>query len=183
VIEQDRSVGKGGLVWDAGFVLAEHVINAKEWKSKKPTSIVELGAGTGVTGLMVAKACPTAKVHLTDLPELQPLLKKNAGETSNASVDVLEWGGSGSDKYDVILGADVVASIYDSSGLVKTIYDLANPDSRVYLACNDRLAGCIEKFENQMKQLFTHVERRKAVSSNRNPDVWIMFACGRRSNQ
>lgn len=47
LIEQDRTVGKGGFVWDAGFVLAEHVMNSKEWKNDNTTTVVELGAGTG----------------------------------------------------------------------------------------------------------------------------------------
>lgn len=184
VIQQDRTVGKGGFVWDSGFILAEHMITAKEFEVEKPTSVVELGAGTGVTGVLVAKSFPTAKVHLTDLPALQPLLKVNTDDTPNASFGVLGWGETVLDqKYDVVLGADVVASIYDCSGLVKTIYDLTNKDSKVYLACRDRLAGSIEKLEEQLKHLFTQVERRKAVSSNKNPDIWILFASGRRSSQ
>lgn len=182
IIEQDRTVGKGGFVWDAGFILAQHVISEREWQSEKPVKVIEVGAGTGVAGLMVAKSCATASVHLTDLPQLQPLLEKNAGK--DASTGVLEWGKNNNmDKYDVILGADVVASIYDSTGLARTIYDLAKVDSRVYLACRDRLAGNVERFEAYMKQYFTIVERRKAESQNKSPNVWIMFATGKRENQ
>ena len=47
LIEQDRTVGKGGVVYDAGFVLAEHVMNSEEWKNDNPSTVVELGAGTG----------------------------------------------------------------------------------------------------------------------------------------
>ncbi|KAL3935289.1 MAG: hypothetical protein SGBAC_009160, partial [Bacillariaceae sp.] len=69
VIAQDRTVGKGGFVWDSGYILAEHVSQAEEWQAGNP-SVVELGAGTGVTGLIVARQVPQANVHLTDLPEL-----------------------------------------------------------------------------------------------------------------
>jgi predicted nicotinamide N-methyase len=185
VIEQDRTVGKGGFVWDSAFILAEHVVKTSQWPVDKAISVVDLGAGTGLCGLMVARSFPlTTKVHLTDLPQLQPLLEQNSKQAPNASFGVLEWGKSlSSEKYDVILGADVVASIYDSSALAKTLCDLANPETKVYLACRDRLAGSIERFEIQMKQMFAKVERRKTDSSNKNPDVWIFYASGRRSYQ
>ena len=91
VIAQDRTVGKGGFVWDSGYILAEHVSRATEWQSGSP-SVVELGAGTGVTGLFVARQVPQAKVHITDLPQLLPLMEKNASTSSNATAGVLEWG-------------------------------------------------------------------------------------------
>ena len=187
VVEQDRSLGKGGLIWDAAFILGEHVVRETDcWRQAcgtTPASIVELGSGTGMTGLMVARAFPETQVHLTDLPLLMPLLEKNCASTSNASVQVLEWGKPVHRHYDVILGADVVASIYDSFALAKTIYDLAHSKTWVYLACRDRLAGSIEQFESYLKQMFQFVERQKADSSNRNPNVWILTARGKYSDQ
>lgn len=46
MIEQKRSLGKGGLVWDCGYILAEHLIlTQSEWlkKSDIGTRVVELG--------------------------------------------------------------------------------------------------------------------------------------------
>lgn len=186
ILQQDRSVGKGGFIWDAGYILADHLVQTQQlWNpTRQPVSMVELGAGTGVTGLYVASAFPESKVHLTDLPQLMPLLNTNSECHENVSVGVLEWGTNANlDKYDVIMGSDVVASIYTSTGLVKTIYDLAHERSQVYLACRDRLTGSVEKFEAKLRQLFSTVERRKAVSHNKNPDVWILHASGKRSSQ
>jgi predicted nicotinamide N-methyase len=179
IIEQDRSLGKGGFVWDAGFILGEHVIRETVWQSGNSTSIVELGSGTGVTGLMVAKAFPDIQVDVTDLPQLMPLLRRNSEDIPNAHAKVLEWGGSVSGNYDVILGSDVVASIYDDYGLAKTIYELAHSKTFVFLACRDRLAGSIENFEGHLKKMFVNVERRKADSSNKNPSVWVLTAYGK----
>ena len=188
VIQQsrDKEAGKGGLVWDAGFILADHLIQTKElWNpSNRPVRMVELGAGTGVTGLLLAAAFPECKVHLTDLSPLMPLLNTNAKGFENATVGELEWGTTTThEKYDVVVGSDVVASIYDSSALAKTIYDLANEHSQVYLACRDRLAGSIEQFEMHLTRLFANVRRRKATSTNRNPDVWILHVSGRHNEQ
>jgi hypothetical protein len=182
VIEQDRTVGKGGFVWDAAYILAEHVSRVTEWQSGSP-SVVELGAGTGVTGLFVARQVPQAKVHLTARPQLLPLMEKNSSTSKNATAGVLEWGRNVSGQYDVILGADVVASIYDSYGLAKTIYDLSHERTKIYLACEDRLTGSIEGFEGHMRSLFDHVGRSKPNSINKNPKVWIFEIHGKRVNQ
>jgi hypothetical protein len=189
IVQQDRTVGKGGFVWDAGYILADHLIQTNKdlWNtsfSGRPVTMVELGAGTGVTGLMLASAFPESKVHLTDMAQLMPLLNNNAKGMDNTTVGELEWGTTATlDKYDVVIGADVVASIYSAPALAKALYDLSTSRSQVYLACRDRLTGNIEQFEAQLKVLFSRVERRKAISSNKNPNVWIMYASGRRSNQ
>ncbi|CAJ1930705.1 unnamed protein product [Cylindrotheca closterium] len=183
VIAQDRTVGKGGFVWDSGYILAEHVARVTEWQTGSP-SVVELGAGTGVTGLFVGRQVPQAQVHLTDLPQLLPLMEKNSSTSKNVTAGVLEWGRNVSgQEYDVILGADVVASIYDSYGLAKTIYDLSHERTKIYLACKDRLSGSIEDFEGQMKNMFEHVGRSKPNSSNNNPKVWIFEISGKRVTQ
>lgn len=48
VVEQDRSLGKGGLIWDAGFILGEYVVGETYWRSNETFSIVDFGAGTGI---------------------------------------------------------------------------------------------------------------------------------------
>lgn len=183
IIQQSREYGKGGLVWDAGYILADHLIQTRDmWNpSRRPLRIVELGSGTGVTGLLLAASIPESKVHLTDLSQLLPLLEHNAMGIENATVGELEWGTTVAvDKYDLIVGSDVIAGIYDSVGLAKTIYDLATERSEVYLACRDRLAGSLEQFEVHLRRLFNKVERRHGQSRNKNPTVWILYASGRR---
>ncbi len=183
IIEQDRTVGKGGFVWDAGFVLGESVMNMEEeCLLDGKTSIIELGAGTGVTSLMIAHAYPQTTVHLTDLPTLMPLLGKNCRQfDGRATCGVLEWGKpTNGETYDIILGADVVASIYDSSGLAKSIYDLSHEKTVVYMACRERLAGVIDRFLSHMDELFTKVERKEPDSSNHSPNVFILKISGKR---
>ena len=193
-IEQDRAYGKGGLVWDAGFILAEHVIHEQEeWKplvqrdkinsDNKPIEIVELGAGTGVTGLMVAAAMQEeVHVSLTDLPELMPLLKKNLehNPTAKASAFPLAWGTDVQGNYDLILGADVVAGIYDPVKLAKTICDLCHENSLVVISLNSRLQEAIANFEDAMGKLFDCVEHRTPISRNKNPNVSILIATKKR---
>jgi len=102
IIEQQKSLGKGGLVWDAAVILADHLIATQdEWNgsmsvtsslydeslqqdaypiSHNPNSrlkVIELGAGTGVTGLMVVKAVPDIHMFITDLPDVIRLIEGN----------------------------------------------------------------------------------------------------------
>jgi hypothetical protein len=260
VVAQDRGVGKGGLIWDAGFILGEHVLQySQDWSrtggvgsssssssySKSTptssstttttttttipipiTSMVELGAGTGITGFYVAKSFPTTThVHLTDLPELQPLLETNRRLTNtmqNTTTCVLPWGSGASKRmhatstttattsaassnchlmtpakstttsttattatkttstFDVILGADVAASIYDSSALMETIYDLAHEHTWVYISGRDRLTGTVEGLQVQLQTLFRFVEQVPVQSRNQNPTVSILRATGKK---
>lgn len=53
---------------------------------------VELGAGTGAAGLALAAAHPHARVVLTDLPEVCPLLQSNAQGYPGVDVRPLAWG-------------------------------------------------------------------------------------------
>lgn len=197
IIEQDRNVGKGGIVWDAAYILADSLIRYVQQEEGWPLrqqehqhqlassvssspSVVDLGSGTGVCGLMVARAFPNAKVHLTDLPALQELLQRNVVTTNNATAGVLEWGKPVHETYDVILGADVVAGIYDSSGLAQTIYDLSHDQSRIVLSYRDRLSGLMERFEERLREYFVHIEKRQAESDNKNPTVYILCISGKR---
>ena len=52
-IRQEKGLGKGGLVWDAAFVLAEYmgreIVAKSAGRGGGAVNIIELGAGTGLT--------------------------------------------------------------------------------------------------------------------------------------
>lgn len=232
VIRQQKSLGKGGICWDAAFILAEHLIACQEeWKMEKrgldknsdgsdapQTTLCELGAGTGLSGFMIAKACSESHVFVTDLPELFDLMKDNyemnfvdgecdgsgGAETEEensllrqkygselsksqgtAEAKVLRWGVESDYEgapFDVVFGADVVASLYDPIALANTFYDLCGPESKVYLSYKGRLNEPHLLFEAELKRLFSRVERIEPpniYSRNKNPDVCILNAWGK----
>lgn len=64
LLSQDLSGGCGGKIWEC----AEIIVNYFVWKNEesegslfKDKTIIEIGAGTGLVGLAVAKICPDIK--------------------------------------------------------------------------------------------------------------------------
>jgi SAM-dependent methyltransferase len=240
IVEQNKSLGKGGWCWDAAFVLGEYMIqHALDWKvncndddpsklisTSTSTSVLELGTGTGLCGAMVAKGVSGVHVSLTDLPALMPFLQRNVarnfasesvltqtggpirsdaddqddgilsdyvgGENDNdakrshssVSAFPLAWGASDYSThgtFDVVMGADVVASLYDPVALAQTIWSLAHSRSIVYVSFKERLSSVHRIFEEELQSLFDHVEIVKPSGSrNRNPDIRILIARGKK---
>jgi hypothetical protein len=97
------------------------------------------------------------------------------------SANVLKWGHDRDyqQEYDVVLGADVVASLYDPIALADTMHALCHEKSVVYISFKARLAGPHEQFEKRLESLFTTVERIRPATRNKNPQVWILKATGK----
>lgn len=272
VLEQQQSLGKGGILWDAAVVLADHILALpEEWKKwSLPTinddenagngviKVLELGAGVGLAGIAVAKSVPKTIVYITDLPELIPLMKRNLGRNfdsgliveedhsdktsdnqsmtrnftergkgakdipiprhfdrgferltdadeeilynghhsknetddvlksslssaagNNIMASILRWGvpeDYGNGPYDVILGADVVASLYCPTALAQTIYDLSHERTRVYVSVKRRLDEQFYNFKSAMENLFYTVEIKKPLSRLKNNEIVIFHA-------
>ncbi|CEG73228.1 hypothetical protein RMATCC62417_08649 [Rhizopus microsporus] len=79
LLAQDSAGGCGGMKWEAADVLIDYFI----WKHKETSelldnkTVVELGAGTGLVGLAVAKLCRAKKVILTDQMPMMNLMQEN----------------------------------------------------------------------------------------------------------
>ncbi|PSN31582.1 Protein-lysine methyltransferase METTL21D [Blattella germanica] len=77
------------VVWDAALVLAKYLErrckDVKDWLHGR--SVLELGAGLGCVGLTAA--CLGARVIMTDLDEVIPLMEKNVEANKNI------WSASG----------------------------------------------------------------------------------------
>lgn len=86
VFVPQRDIGEEAVVvWDAGLVLAyyleRHQITLGLLKSEKRIHVVDVGAGTGVVGLVAASL--GANVTLTDLPRYIPLLEEGISANCN----------------------------------------------------------------------------------------------------
>lgn len=112
--EQDiAQYGIAGRIWESAFLWAAYIENTTHtfdpphsWLDA-PVTLLELGAGVGTAGLATASylahrsACPSEAHHviLTDLPEVESLLRRNVPWTPWAQAHVhvrpLAWGDAG----------------------------------------------------------------------------------------
>ena len=67
-------------LWEAGACLAEYFLVNKRLSSGK--NFIELGAGVGLTGLVVAGCCGATSVHMTDYTDACLLNMEHTIETN-----------------------------------------------------------------------------------------------------
>lgn len=107
--------------------------------------------------------------------------KQNNLPTENAQV--MEWGvhdNSHLSKYDFVIGADIVASLYDPELLAETIYRIVKETGRGYISFKGREEQYHIRFEKRMKELFSFWEVDTATGSrNKNSGVGIICFSGK----
>jgi len=210
-IWQDKSLGKGGIIWDAAFVLVEYLMSevfmkfAAEGDCK--VEVLELGAGTGLTSVCLARALEATsrmrngngtKINFltTDLPDLMDLIRKNVEanplDPDQTSVCLrhmpLTWGvdeeeamkcANDSKPFDIIIGADIVASLYDPELLVETLSMLSSSRTKIYVSFKGRESIYHDRFEDALRRAFGTVSKALSPnlpSRNRNPGVGVIVA-------
>jgi len=145
----------GLLVWPAARAFSAHLCLHPEIVRGK--RVVELGAGTGLAGL-VAAALGAKEVVMTDLTATLPLLKRNvernaAAVTTPMSALELRWGaeeGPGAElsDFDVIIACEIVyqhdAETYEA--LVRSMKKLLRRDG-VILVTYEFRSGLVEDLE------------------------------------
>lgn len=158
----------------SALVLLKYLENVEEfpypdfWKDKK---VIDIGSGTGVVGIATAlltTGITGTHVTLTDRAPLLDLMRYNAFELnkivpSRLVVKELEWGNplpkseGTPEKFDLLLLSDVVTKAYTECypGLIKTLQELSNPNSRIILAYELRDASDRQFFEMVSASGFT----------------------------
>ncbi|XP_077094595.1 protein N-lysine methyltransferase METTL21D isoform X2 [Siphateles boraxobius] len=152
----------GCVVWDAAIVLSKYLeteqfcstqSGVSTWFSK---NIIELGAGTGLVGLVASTL--GANVTVTDLEDLQPLLKLNIEKnqqlirTGSITAKVLKWGGNVEDflpYHHYILMADCIYYEQSVEPLVETLKLLAGPETCIICCYEQRTVGVNPEIEKR----------------------------------
>lgn len=138
-IDQETKLGLGGSVWEAAIVLSRFLHSHPEMTAGAK-SILELGSGTGLCGIAVAKFFP-GTVTITDLPIYQDLLHHNAelnASPSNLTVTALDWrAATPIGEFDLIIGTDIVYFENLHEPLLDAIEANWSPGT-VVLLCNER---------------------------------------------
>ncbi|XP_073501701.1 protein N-lysine methyltransferase METTL21A [Phyllobates terribilis] len=175
-IKQDwRELGVAAVVWDAAVILCLYLeaggINLQG------RSVVELGAGTGLVGIVAALL--GADVTATDRDLAIEFLKSNVHENlpkaleHKMHVKTLNWG-TGLEHFshfDVILGADIIYLEETFQDLLKTIIHLSSEHTVILLSCRLRYQRDYN-FLDMMRKHFTVNQ----VHYDKDVDVYIFKA-------
>lgn len=133
-------------VWTAASVLTaamqDRTLFDIDWAS---STVLELGSGTGLCGIVAAKL-GAQELVLTDFQELVPLLQRNAalnGVADVTTVMALDWRDESlpaglPSRIDVLLGSDITVFIQQNEALAIAMERLSSPDTRIILAAQDR---------------------------------------------
>jgi predicted nicotinamide N-methyase len=184
-IKQQPLFGIAHQVWHASLVLTDFFNSAQAfppacegaswWSGKR---VLELGAGTGIPGIFLASK--GARVILTDLPEVVPLMQSNIQAnahlfpSSNCCEALpLAWG----EKHDIPLPVDVVVAsdvVYWEhlfAPLAQTLQAICFPETVVFLSWqkrrkNDRLFFKMIAKHFTLEEIdFSHVVEREKMSA------------------
>ncbi|XP_057701736.1 EEF1A lysine methyltransferase 3-like [Corythoichthys intestinalis] len=139
------NLGVAAPVWESAIQLCRYFEKQRvEWRGRR---VIELGAGTGVVGIVAARL--GAVVTLTDLPATLPSLEANvranapAGGWPSAPPRVLplSWGEDHAEfpsDWDLVVGADTVYLPETYPRLVDTLVHLCQKKAAVYLSSKMR---------------------------------------------
>ncbi|KAM6214865.1 EEF1A lysine methyltransferase 3 isoform 1-T1 [Rhynchocyon petersi] len=146
------SLGVAARVWDSALSLCNYFESHNvDFRGKK---VIELGAGTGIVGILAA--LQGGNVTITDLPlaleQIQGNVRANVPAGSQAEVRALSWGIDQHvfpGDYDLVLGADIVYLEPTFPLLLGTLHHLCGPQGTIYLASQMREEHGTESFFQQ----------------------------------
>ncbi|KAG9353444.1 hypothetical protein JZ751_018040 [Albula glossodonta] len=170
------NLGVAAPVWDAALWLCRYFERPSfDLKGKR---VIELGAGTGIVGILAARL--GAEVTLTDLPHAVPQLQKNvsANKPPNGWPSVtptvlpLTWGldqGQFPSDWDLVVGADIVYLTETYPLLMDTLTHLCQEGATVYLSSKMRREhGTSDFHDNILPQRFDCQLMRRDHTQNIN---------------
>lgn len=152
----------GHRTWEAALALSDYLITAGllvDTNGRKAKKLVELGAGTGLVGLIAAKLDPALEVVLTDGDEKvvdnlrSNITLNNSGlDKTNITAQMLLW-----NETPVVPGTDVVLAAdvtYDGSVIPHLVACLAQfvaacPTCRIIVAATIRSENTFQVFEKE----------------------------------
>ena len=126
-------------IWEAGIVLGRYVYFHKElFEGKK---VIELGTGVGIVGIAVLKYCKPLSVEVTDYKEeilynsISNIKKNNLWKQGISKGTLLDWKNyeKVKEKYDVIVGSDLIYAGAPVVELAKLMDKLLNIGGKVYI--------------------------------------------------
>jgi hypothetical protein len=146
-VNQDVS-DVGGTVWDASIIMA-HYLNDLGLSQIKGARLLELGAGTGIPGIVAARL-QAERVVFTELPTVVPITEQivmsHTQDCKECKIEFYDliWGTplcklpwvTAQEPFDIIVGADVLYRDLDE--LFDSIVSFMAPNTVLFLAYERR---------------------------------------------
>lgn len=137
-------------VWPAASELCKQSQNFITY----PCKVLELGAGTGLVGIYIAKNFLCDTIITDGNSESVDLIKENIFTNSvNCQAEVLVWGNPGP-VVDVIVGSDIVYSKSVVKDLISTIKQSLKENGTCYLANHFIRFGHLQEYFYQICEEF-----------------------------
>ena len=158
----DDTTGYG--IWCASLVMA-HWLATIPLKHKR---VLELGAGCGVPGIALAKACPSVKLVTTDLnPTTVDNLRHNVelNDLQESTASTIDWDDQSTwptTKLDVLIGCDLIYQKSIVPFLKKVVLGLLESGAPFYYVAPDSGRDGLDYFIEEMKESLTLVSCQKA---------------------
>ncbi|XP_033722271.1 EEF1A lysine methyltransferase 3 [Tursiops truncatus] len=167
-------LGVAAHVWDAALSLCNYFESQNvDFRGKK---VIELGAGTGIVGILAA--LQGGDVTITDLPlvleQIQGNVQANVPAGGRAQVRALSWGIDQHvfpGDYDLVLGADIVYLEPTFPLLLGTLQHLCGPHGTIYLASKMREEHGTESFFQHLLPQHFQLELAKR-DENENVNIY-----------
>jgi predicted nicotinamide N-methyase len=145
----------------------------------KGKRVLELGSGTGLTGLYAAKLGAT-HVTLTDFIDFNiENIKRNIKENGLERVTEprwFKWGTNLREQWDVIIGSDIIYPVMDKDALINAIKTHIKPGGRCIIGYNDRPDDDLSVFnmkEIEKKEIeFVPENFSEIVSKNHSNNIY-----------
>jgi methylase of polypeptide subunit release factors len=151
-------------IWEASIVLSEHL---SQDTIQKNATILELGAGMGLTGMVLGAM--GYDVTITDYNEnALALLYKNVehNKLQNTRVEKLDWFEPHiEEKHDIICGAELIYKEDVIEPLLGLLKKCLKPDGMIFIA-HDMNRQSMAEFLNKAEKVFQIQSRVKTLKSD-----------------
>lgn len=199
-IKQNLDYGFSGEVWDGSLVLSYFLTKnynkfAKEFKDK---TIIELGSGTGIVGIITSIFQPK-RIYITDLEFVVPFIKENANH-NKSTLDIigencynsiipksLDWMNSDNinefknleQHYDYIILSEVIYDETLSLNLLNVLKSLFTKNKTKILLCytyrKKEEFEFLKKLSKELNVKIGNVPKEDLDSQYQSDDIFVLF--------
>lgn len=199
---QTNLASVGQQVWRGALFMADYVLdNTSKTKDK---TVLEVGAGTGITSIILAKFCDPRQVLVTDIQPMLPLLSRNltrsrATKAQPMELDLTIHPNAVIEPFlkdvDIVIGADIIYDNDITDGIVeflKTLFEQHPKSQRLCLLTIekryiftlddlDTVAPSFEYFMSKLDDLQAELDQKLIIDEFSIVDVKQSF-CYERSD-